>query len=307
MLLRDLEKDIINPSESLSNILMKAKILGSRLKNQELQIWAEREINGYENINDVPAYRKFRADIYGNFSGPFGSGIDNARIPFTLFSKEDQKLFNNEHYMLESVGALERLINHKNSPDTLTAPFNGDQIVYLNHRLKEKGIYDGMECLGAWKLFPASQVVEILTNVRNRLLSIVLELQEKFPDEMMTDDDLGKIPIKEASVVINNNIYGSKIGHLTSGYNVTVKEVIENDFQSLTELLKQLNVSDSDISELKNAIEKDNEGGVVSKIGSHCKKWLSKIYEKSMDGLLGVGSARIIPIIQEAIEKYFGI
>jgi len=307
MFISDLEKDIVDSSISLNNILMKAKILASRLKNQDLKIWIEREINGYNDKEDIPSYRIVTADLYGSFSGSFGSSLENGSIPFKLFSVEDQLIFNNKYVMFSSVSALENLIRTNDNLDKLTVPYNGDHLVYLNIIMQEKNIYSGMNCLHAYKLISKSQIVEVVSTIRNKLLSIVLELIEKYPENVKSNEGLAKIPISESNLVINNNIYGSTIGNLISGYNMDVSIVKENDIESLLDLMRQINIEEPEINNLKIAVEKDKENGFVNKVGQHSKKWLLKLSEKAFDGLLGIGGAKLIPVVDEALKKFFGI
>ena len=46
---------------SLASALLKMKVLSSRLNNHELSEWIDKEINGYNNKDMLPEYRKFPA------------------------------------------------------------------------------------------------------------------------------------------------------------------------------------------------------------------------------------------------------
>ena len=65
-MLNEIRDDLVNESVELSNTLRKAKILASALGLRELREWADFELSGYLEEDQVPSYRRFRLnnDIY---------------------------------------------------------------------------------------------------------------------------------------------------------------------------------------------------------------------------------------------------
>jgi len=76
-LLNEIKVDLVNSSIYLSDVLRKAKVLAYELQSEEMKSWVELELNGYENIppDQIPAYRKISTQSFGQFIGPFGSGL----------------------------------------------------------------------------------------------------------------------------------------------------------------------------------------------------------------------------------------
>ena len=63
-----IQDDILGATD-LSLILRKAKVLAYKLKNQEFKDWVEHELNGYDENDLLPEYRKIhtlktRAIVY---------------------------------------------------------------------------------------------------------------------------------------------------------------------------------------------------------------------------------------------------
>src|ERR1700686_2519994 len=80
-LLDDIIDAATDGKQPLPDILRKCLRLGHELKNERLKAWANQELSGYPRTEDLPEYRIARADAYGNFSGPFGSGARRYPIP----------------------------------------------------------------------------------------------------------------------------------------------------------------------------------------------------------------------------------
>jgi hypothetical protein len=56
-LLREIEAAATTSKEPLADLLRRCKVLAARLKHAELGQWADRELNGYPDNQNVPRYR----------------------------------------------------------------------------------------------------------------------------------------------------------------------------------------------------------------------------------------------------------
>ena len=83
-LLHQIQESIVQEGSDLGSILLKLRLLASRLGSNLLEEWVKRESEGYPKEIEVPPYRIVPASYRGTFSGPFGSGINNAPIPTYL-------------------------------------------------------------------------------------------------------------------------------------------------------------------------------------------------------------------------------
>lgn len=87
-LLQEIQADAISSDVELSTLLRKCKVLSARLNNDEFKDWVDSELNGYQNVANLPSYRINHVHSKGNFSGSFGSGLNNADIPLSCIPKE---------------------------------------------------------------------------------------------------------------------------------------------------------------------------------------------------------------------------
>ena len=78
----DLITELTNNNISLTNILIKTKVLAHKLKNDELKTWIDSEQNGYSS-NNVPEYRILACQSTGTIS----NGIQNFDNHFALDSR----------------------------------------------------------------------------------------------------------------------------------------------------------------------------------------------------------------------------
>src|SRR5437879_5485936 len=58
-------------NNSLSDVLLKAKVLAHRLKSRTFRQWVNSEIDGYGDKNKLPDYRIVGCNLRGDFNGYF--------------------------------------------------------------------------------------------------------------------------------------------------------------------------------------------------------------------------------------------
>jgi hypothetical protein len=95
--------------QEIGPILLKLRFLASRLGSGVLEEWVKHESEGYPPNAELPDYRKLGVAYKATFSGPFGSGINNAPIPPYLIEKfagEQWSVFEMRH----SVASVDELI-----------------------------------------------------------------------------------------------------------------------------------------------------------------------------------------------------
>jgi hypothetical protein len=118
-LLREIQASLMNPEEETGPILLKLRLLASRLGSGLLEEWVKYESDGYPADVDVPDYRRVPVSYRAHFSGPFGSGIQNAPIPPALIEK-----FAGKHWtsfeMRQGVSAIDDLVGRRKDSATLT-------------------------------------------------------------------------------------------------------------------------------------------------------------------------------------------
>jgi hypothetical protein len=87
-LLHQIQESVVQEGADIGSVLLKLRLLASRLGSDLLEEWVKHESEGYPKGTEVPSYRKVGVSYHGTFSGPFGSGIKNAPIPSYLINMQ---------------------------------------------------------------------------------------------------------------------------------------------------------------------------------------------------------------------------
>jgi len=104
----EIQTEILSTA-SLSTVLRKAKVLAYRLKNQEFKDWIEHELNGYDNVDSLPKYRRISTHSTGDFLNP-GWKMKGVPIPPNNIPREIRE-FINEVNMKQGIKELEALLD----------------------------------------------------------------------------------------------------------------------------------------------------------------------------------------------------
>lgn len=212
-LLQDIQSAAIDSTVPLATLLRKCKVLAARLGNAEFKQWIENELNGYTSTDSLPSYRKLHVNSKGHFSGPFRSGLRNADIPLSCIPEQLRESLSQSH-MKEPIAALEALVA-KSASGTAMEPWNPDLVAHVGN-----DIYQGMNCMQAWKVIPVSAVVAALDSVRTRVLNFVLEIEAEAPGAGEAAVNSTPVPQERIHQIFNTYISGNVQNLATASTNV---------------------------------------------------------------------------------------
>ena len=253
-LLEEIQNSTIDGKSDLSEVLRKCKLLAARLHSQPLEDWLVWESNGYPQEATVPEYRIWRLEVFGNFAGPFGSGIRNAPIPLDLLSflPDKTKESYRRYQCRESIAAIEA---------TLGASKTGRVAVSTGNLAVVNGtkLYQTQNCMQTWAQFEKGRLVEVANAVRNRVLDFALAIGEESPNAGETGSNAPEtIEPSKVTQIFYATVHGSSaniVGAATASpvtFNIGTK-----DFSALERVLGDKSVSAEDIDELKTALDTD--------------------------------------------------
>ena len=246
-LIDEIIRDLVNEKADLSNTLRKAKILASELRLQEFKNWIEFELGGYPSLGAAPSYRSFKPDNFGTFTGPFGSGAKNVILP-TMGLEEPVKSFAEQMTLTEGVAALNEMLDSRSGKYVRKWP---QEMIFLTR--------DKIDMSGGMVLVDAQQPVSpnvisgVLDSVKNKLLDFVLDLRDNdVTSESLRNGTLNRETVRNS---FNTHIYGDQ-NVVATGVNVDqlVMPVRDGDIESLLQSLRQLDIDDNGLDELKTAV-----------------------------------------------------
>ena len=271
-LLREIQDAAIDSNIELAVLLRKCKVLAARLGNLEFKQWVENELSGYDDVNSLPDYRILNVNSKGHFFGPFQSGLRNADIPLSSIKKEFHKNLSHS-YLNQPVAAMENLVSDSSS-GTLQEPWNPDLVAYVGQE-----IYEGMNCMQAWKVIPVSGMVAALDSVRNRVLNFVLEIEAESPDAGEAPVNSNPVSQEKVHQIFNTYITGTVHNVATGSTNVKQKSVNnsvnEELFVNLLNALRESGESQQVVSNLSHTIEEMRTTQGTDKFREHYQGFMS--------------------------------
>ena len=294
--------DILSSDKGkLSDALIKTKVLLHQIGHKELVGWVNNELNGYQNRDSVPDYRIVPAQVLVNASN-LAYEVTAHPIPLSHLENKHRESIETSK-MDQSLAVLEQFA--ENNTGHLQA-----HIPMETYGILAKGLSNSYNINRAWSEVSSTSVTKILIQVRSRLLDFLLELKDELPNELNEEEAKAHINKVDAGNLFNSAIFGDNTTIVVGNENIqNVSNInLKGDFESLSKILKSHGVSNSDISELNEAIEKDSPtiDNDKREYGVEVKKWLQKMLGKAVDTTwqveLGVASS----LLANALSSYYG-
>ncbi|MCT7309689.1 hypothetical protein N5J06_01925 [Ralstonia sp. CHL-2022] len=282
---------------SLTDALLKTKVLMHRIGYRELAGWVNDELIGYPPDQKVPPYRVMPARLVGHVSN-LAYSHNNMTLPI-LHLPEKVRVQWEQNEMRGSISVLEQLAI---KPDQhLMVPIGPEF-----HHLIDK-VLQGYNVERMWLQMEATQVVHALTEIRARLLDFVLNLQGELGD--VKEDEVKEAAKSiDAPAMFNGAVFGDNTTFVIGNGNTTnVSNVKNGDFESLAAALKGAGVSQLDIQELESAIAAD-EGKVIAEtksFGPAVRGWMTKMLGKVVDTAWVIELNVAGGLLTNALQAYY--
>lgn len=292
--------DLLSSNEpNISTALLKTKVLLHRLGEKELLEWVNGELQGYENIDNLPEYRVLRLTVRGNVSN-LAYRATNHTLPLMHIDKKIRKKLDTS-YMTQSIAVIEEYSNS----DNLQVSIAPELYPYIS-----QGLGNGYHVEAAWSNYSAGAMTQIITEVKSRLLEFVLELADKFPEEL--DSEAIKSRSKEVGVsdLFNNAVFGDNATIVVGDSNTQNinNRVTKNDLASLISFLQESGIKENDLEDLSKAIQLDDGSPehASKELGTNVAGWVGRMLSKaaSLAWDIKVGAAG--SLLATAIGKYYG-
>ncbi|RJO61130.1 MAG: hypothetical protein C4542_07115 [Dehalococcoidia bacterium] len=298
-LLQEIQRDLVNESADITNILRKCKILAAKLGNKEFDDWLENELNGYSDTDALPNYRILETESVGNFGGFMGAQMTNSPIPLSCLPPKYQERYRTAH-LREPISYYIPLVHSSKPGESLQSPWSADAIKYIGDK-----IYKNFILLSARQVIPYGSITALIDTVRNRTLSFILQIESSNPDA--GEAPLHSKPVPEATVqqVFTTYIMGNVSNMSAGSQNISTQiNVTYNDFASLKGYLKSIGVAAEDIDELDTALKEDKTSSPEDGIGKRAKGWIAKMKKKAETGAWQMTVQVAANLLSTAISTY---
>ena len=303
-LLLEIQSAVLQAQSDIGPILLKLRVLAARLGSQPLADWVKHESEGYPVGVDVPDYRILGVSYKGAFSGPFGSGINNAQISPYLIEKFAGKQW--IHYeMRESIAAVDDLLSNSQESGALT--IEAANLILL---LQGK-VYPGYACNDVTGTISRASLASIRHAVLNRILELTLEIEKSVPEAVEVSlGGVAEISGSAAGVttqIAQQIIYGNYTAvSAHSGATVSIS-IDAGNKESLSQYLAHAGIPADDARELAELASTEEPQSAAEPMGPKVKEWLVKNLKKAGSGTWKVGLAVATDLIKEALLKYYGL
>lgn len=305
-LLHEIQESVVNENADLASLLLKVRLLASRLESEILEEWVKHEAEGYPADVEIPKYRKVAVTYRGTFSGPFGSGMKNAPIPSYLVEKvAGEKWVQIE--IRESIAAVEDLLRSAAEGEGGIGIDASNLILLLQGK-----VYEDYACNEIRGSISPTAVAEIRQAVRSRILELTVQLEKSVPEAAEVtfgapDASLAPNPERVQQIsqqVIYGNVNTAVAGGSDSTINVTVQQ---GDAKSFIDYLSAAGIPEDAARELANIVGEEQPESAEEPFGEKAKAWLAKNLKSAAEGAWNVGVATATKAISDAALKYYGL
>lgn len=302
-LIHDIQAASIEQDSDIPTLLRMCKLLAARISHQELAEWVDRELNGYPNIADLPAYRVVRVESYGSFFGS-SSRAERLQIPASVLPEKLQGLYRNA-YMGSGISAYTELLSGDKS-GSVQEPW--PVALAVRHASK---LTPYMQCISAWKEIPIGAIGRLMDSVKTRILGFAIDLEREAPNA-------GELPIgsqpplsdEKMTQIFNTNITGNvgNFANASSRFRQSSTIVVEpGNWQSLQARLLELGLTSGDTKGLKDDLERALAAGTQEEKTMAASTWIGRLAGKAATGAAGVGIEVAAAGIAKAFAAYFGL
>lgn len=172
-------KDLATNGISLEEGLQRLLVISSELKNEELTNWIIGELNGYSNKAELPDYRKNIGSnvVYSGLNGSFK--VTNVTLPNHYFPKQFREVVS-ETPIRTNIRGIEKTLKEDGKI--------GMDLTDLAGAVYEE---TGIQCYKIFKEYSRLSLEEIISNVKNKLILLLLYLEREFGNLDDLDIDVG--------------------------------------------------------------------------------------------------------------------
>ena len=302
--MREIQASLISDEPNLGGVLLKLRLLAARLGSDILSDWVKHEMSGYPTDVDLPDYRVIGVSFKGTFSGPFGSGINNAPIPTALVEQHAGEHWSN-HRVRQGIAAIDDLV--KSAQESGSLGLDCSNLILLF----QGKIYEDYACNDIRGSISRSALVQIQNEVKSRALELTIELEKSVPaavEIVLVPEGTDNIDKSEVSKIINQTIYGNYTEISNSGDSAHIEvKAIQGNADAFQKILEDSGISQESAKELSEIIQAESPDSKDEPLGSKAKKWLLSNLKKAEDGTWNIGISVATDVIKNAVKGYYGL
>lgn len=300
-LLESIINDLVVTNVSLSDPLLKTKVLATRIQNPQLLNWVESELSGYSEKESLPIYRRSKGILKGNFVNGYKQ-YTNVDIPVVHLEPD---IIDNLTTIvdLDSISSIEDLIGKKG----VKMSVNSYGKAYLENSIRKMG-NPYFELTSVFLEIPATFLSNIVSNVRSKLLEFILQLEQEFGLEA----DISTLSNHNSTInhIMNTTINNSGDGAIINNGNKNTIDaniiITKGDKEALRAKLLSEKMDSSDVDDLLRIID-DTKPISKDNYGTSVNLWIQKMMGKALDGSWQIALGAAGNVLAECIQRYYDV
>lgn len=302
-------EELSDSKKSLTNPLLKTKILATRIGNKELMDWSNKELSGYKD-KELPSYRYGKSTLTCTMQQGFYTQ-NNVPLPLMVFPKDFVKeMF--RYRFDDSVLALESH-ERENKNGMIYKEFGPDMCAYLTKLAMKAGQNFSISNLRV--IVHIGQINQTLAEIRAKLLDFMLQIEKELPDldDLIKNKLTVKQNVNEKVEKIYNQTIIKTIGYgntISAGDFNTINSTIiinQGNIDEFKEELRKYNVSEEDVTEIAEIIQNEKPEVASGKFGTKTNNWIKKMISKTLDGTWQIATGTAGGLLVELIKNYYGM
>lgn len=194
-------KDLASSQCDLYTSLKRTKVLLQLIADEKILDWVNSELKGYSDEDTLPEYRLLKGDFFGSYTiGTFGRALkySNVSIPLGKMPIDERNDFLSAG-IRQGISTLEQML--KNDKVNFSKPIPAD----LYRKIESQYINNPFFYIVSGNvIIDKMDVINIIPKVENKLLDILLLLENEFGNLDELDIDLGSKSKDEIEKIYQN-------------------------------------------------------------------------------------------------------
>ncbi|WP_353159620.1 hypothetical protein [Acinetobacter guillouiae] len=286
-----LQKLCLDYSVGVSEVLLNARLIASKLKLDDFREYCNLEIEGYfkSEVKNIPQYRWIKGKVIAR------NGTATYSVPCSF--DDSYKIFKDSIVKFESYG------------------FDDGKRLYISiDKKNEERIRKSNEVEEKYDLFldiHHSDIENALYSVRSKILSFSEELER---NNILGEEWEFTEQEKKMTQHVTYNIGGNVGNMANNNENSTINQtstnnvnIVKGDFNSLASNFRSHGIEEADIQELQTIIDVTPLPQSPNEYSSDLKAWVAKMVTKSIDGTWQVAVGAAGSLLATGLQQYFGI
>ena len=298
-LLDELVTLLSDEKSSLPGSLLKTKVLLHQIGQKELVEWVNKELNGYADNDELPEYRIIQTKVVGTVVN-MAYRYQNFDLP-TMHLEEKWRRRFNQARLGQSLGSLQRL--QEGDGQSIRFPVPVELTSLFTEALERGNHVESAICVAN-----ISQIDNIFTQVRSRLLDFVLQLKGELGDLPEEEVKPGAPGTANAANLFHNAVFGDGATIVVGNNNVqhVNSHNKTGDMDDLLAVLRKAGVNEPELAGLQSAIAEDPKPTQQTGLGPQVRAWISRQFERAASAAWNIELGIAGGLLTTALQNYYG-